>query len=342
MSQEIIAIDGALGEGGGQILRTSLSLSLCLGRAFRISHLRAARDKPGLRPQHLAAVKAAAEIGNAEVEGAEVGSPTLRFVPGEIVPGEYHFDVGTAGSATLVLQTVLPALLTGTAPSRVEIVGGTHNPKAPPFDFIDEAFLPLINRMGPKVRDTLERPGFYPRGGGSMSVTVEPVEALQPLELLERGPILERQACASVARLPEHIAERELAVVARGLDLTDDQLAIRHFDNAYSPGNFLTVAVRSQGLTELFTGIGERGLRAEVVAERVVRKVRRYLDAGVPVGERLADQLLLPLALAGGGAYRTLRPSLHTTTNIEVIRHFLPIPIGQQEIAEDEWQISLG
>ncbi len=342
MNEEIITVDGALGEGGGQILRTSLSLSLCLGRAFRVIHLRAARDKPGLRPQHLAAVKAAAQLGNAEVEGAEIGSKTLRFIPGEITPGDYHFDVGTAGSATLVLQTVLPALLTAAAPSRVDIVGGTHNPKAPPFDFIHEAFLPLINRMGPKVRATLQRPGFYPRGGGHMSVTIEPAVALQPLELLERGPILERQACASLARLPEHIAERELAVVARGLNLTDDQLAIRHLDNAYSPGNFLTVSVRSERVTELFTGIGERGLRAEVVAERVVRKVRRYLDADVPVGERLADQLLLPLALAGGGAYRTLRPSLHTTTNIEVIRCFLPIAIDQRELAQDEWEIRLG
>lgn len=169
----MLNIDGAMGEGGGQILRSALALSLCLEQAFRMVNIRAARKRPGLMPQHLVAVKAAATIGDAEVDGATLGSQTLQFVPRGVKAGEYRFDIGTAGSTTLVLQTILPALLTAAGPSRLFLLGGTHNPLAPPFDFLAHAFVPLINRMGPRLRVQLERPGFYPVGGGSF-VTLHP------------------------------------------------------------------------------------------------------------------------------------------------------------------------
>ncbi len=191
----MITIDGSQGEGGGQVLRTSLGLSLVTGKAFRIEKIRAGREKPGLLRQHLTAVRAAAQVGGAKVSGDEIGSRTLAFEPEQVRGGEYEFAVGTAGSATLVLQTVLPALIVAGGPSRLTLKGGTHNPWSPPFDFLQKAFLPLLERMGAKVTAELIRPGFYPAGGGEFTVEIQPVPGgrLQPLDLLERGETVSRR-----------------------------------------------------------------------------------------------------------------------------------------------------
>ncbi|NNF96631.1 MAG: RNA 3'-phosphate cyclase, partial [Halobacteria archaeon] len=185
----MLIIDGTQGEGGGQILRTALALSMCLSKPFKIHHIRATRKKPGLQPQHLAAVKAATQISRAEVEGAELNSQTLSFIPGQITGGEYHFSIGTAGSTTLLLQTLLPALILTANPSRLILEGGTHNPFAPPFEFLDQAFLPMMNHMGPRIRANLIRPGYVPAGGGKLDITIEPVPQLQPIALLQRGKL---------------------------------------------------------------------------------------------------------------------------------------------------------
>src|SRR5258706_8068507 len=185
--KEMIRIAGSFGEGGGQILRTSLSLSLATGKAFRIEKIRAGRERPGLLRQHLTAVLAAAEVGGAEVEGAALGSTSLSFSPGKVRGGEYRFSVGTAGSGTLVFQTVLPALMLAGEPSRIVIEGGTHNSAAPPFDFLARTFVPLLERMGPKVHLQFERYGFYPAGGGRFCAEVHPVKVLNGIEIGERG-----------------------------------------------------------------------------------------------------------------------------------------------------------
>jgi RNA 3'-terminal phosphate cyclase (ATP) len=203
----MLEIDGARGEGGGQILRSSLALSLVTGTPFRIVNIRAGRKRPGLMRQHLTAVQAAVEVGQARVRGAEVGSRDLTFEPKAIRAGDYHFSVGTAGSATLVLQTVFPALALAKGPSTVTVEGGTHNPMAPPFDFLARAFLPLIERMGPRCQAVLERPGFYPAGGGRFRVSVEPAPAFARLDLRERGEIRGRRATAVVALLARSIAD---------------------------------------------------------------------------------------------------------------------------------------
>lgn len=338
---DMVTIDGSQGEGGGQIVRTALALSLVTGRGFRIVHLRARRTPPGLRPQHLVAVSAAAEIGAARVEGAAIGSQSLGFVPGRIVPGDFHFAIGTAGSVTLVLQTLLPALMLASAPSTLVLEGGTHNPLAPTFDFIARAFLPLVNRMGPRVEAKLERPGFYPRGGGRMRITIQPPARLVPLELCTRGVLRTLRATAIVAGLPRHIAERELAVAARGLGLPPAALAVRELPRTYGPGNVLTIDVESEHVTEVFAGFGERGVPAEAVAQGAVDAARRYLATDVPVGEHLADQLLIPGALAGSGGYRTLTPSLHTRTNIDIVKQFLPVDISLNQEAQDVWSVSI-
>ncbi|HEX8476016.1 MAG TPA: RNA 3'-terminal phosphate cyclase [Pyrinomonadaceae bacterium] len=334
-------IDGSSGEGGGQIIRTSLALSLITRQPFRITNVRARRERPGLQRQHLTAVRAAAEIGRADTEGAHVGAREFQFEPREVSAGEYHFSIGTAGSTTLVLQTVLPPLITASAPSVLTFEGGTHNVHAPPFEFIEKSFLPLINRMGARVEAQLERYGFYPPGGGRFSVLIEPAPTLRRLDILERGRIRKQHARVLVVNLPPHVAERELAVIRQKLDFREDQLEIAASTNAHSPGNVLTIEFESEHVTEVVSRIGERGVRAEVIAEKAAREAAQYVASGAPVGEHLADQLLIPLALAGGGSYTTVAPSLHTKTNIEVVKKFLPVDIQTRHIAGDIWKIEV-
>ena len=337
----MITIDGSAGEGGGQILRTSLSLALVTGKPFCIENIRARRKRPGLSAQHLAAVLAAAEIGQAEVHGNQLGSRKLTFMPRTVEAGEHHFRVGTAGSATLVLQTVLPALLTADGPSTLTLEGGTHNPWAPPLDFLQRAFLPLLGRMGPRVEATLQQPGFYPAGGGRFTVTIQPRKTLERLDLLDRGPVLRQSARGLVSRLPISIAQREVKTIQEFFAWPDDCVAAETVDSP-GPGNVVIIEIQSQQVTEVFVGFGQKGVPAEKVARGAAEQARRYLAAGVPVGEHLADQLLIPLSLAGGGTFRTLEPSSHAITNIDVIRRFLDVEIRTEQVAESVWQISVG
>lgn len=337
---EMLRIDGSQGEGGGQILRTSLALAIVTRQPVFVENIRAKRDKPGLRRQHLMAVQAAAQISEAKVSGDTLGSRELRFEPSAAQAGKYKFDIGSAGSTTLVLQTILPPLLLAKGTSTIELVGGTHNPFAPPVDFLERAFLPLINRMGPRVDLRLERPGFYPAGGGRLHVQIEPTSRLSPIEIVERGEIRSRHCRATVSNLPDHIAERELATVAAALDWPEEWLEVRRYqERNFGPGNVVTIDFESGQVTEVFTGFGRRGVPAETVAGDVAAEAKRYLDAGVPIGEHLADQLLLPLALAGGGAFVTMAPALHTTTNIEIIRKLLDVQIAVEHETGYRWRV---
>jgi RNA 3'-terminal phosphate cyclase (ATP) len=336
----MVTIDGSFGEGGGQILRTSLALSLVTGKPFTIHNIRVGRKKPGLMRQHLTAVNAAVEIGLAAIKGNSIGSQAFTFEPERIKPGNFHFAVGSAGSCTLVFQTILAALLIADEPSEIILEGGTHNPFAPPFDFLEKAFLPVINRMGPRVDAILERPGFYPAGGGRFRVSIHPA-GLNRFDLLERGNIIHQTARASVANLPVHIAHRELKIVHEKLEWDTELLKAVDIENSQGPGNILTVEIESENITEVFTGFGEKGLSAEKVAKRAVKSVQEYLAVNVPVGRHLADQLLIPMALAGGGKFRTLSPTKHTTTNAEIIKKFIDVDIAINEYDHNLWEIEI-
>jgi RNA 3'-terminal phosphate cyclase (ATP) len=318
----MIEIDGSEGEGGGQILRSSLSLAIVTQQPFRISNIRANREKPGLMRQHLTAVKAAADICAGEVEGAGIGSRALTFCPGRLASGDYSFAIGTAGSCTLVFQTVLPALLTASSESRVRITGGTHNRGAPPFDFLARSFLPLLERMGPKVQLDLVRHGFFPRGGGEIRARISPAATLGALRLHERGALVRGFAEAYVSAIPLHVAQRELAIVGRMLGWSQDQLLLRALPNDVGPGNALTITLEYADVTEVFTGFGERGVRAETVAEQAAEEALAYLSAAAPVGEHLADQLLLPMALGKGGSFIATAATLHLRSNADIIERF--------------------
>jgi RNA 3'-terminal phosphate cyclase (ATP) len=334
----MIQIDGSQGEGGGQIVRSSLALSLVTGIPVTIDRIRAARKRPGLARQHLTAVHAAREISGADVRGAEIGSSRLVFHPGAVRTGSFTFRIGTAGSTTLVLQTILPALMIADGASTVTLAGGTHNPLAPCFDFLAAAYLPLLRRMGVQVQASLKRPGFYPAGGGEFTVSIHPGPQLERLELLERGEILARRVRAVVANLPRHIAERECRAIARKTGWDDSCFAVEEIRDPPGPGNVVTIHVRCEHVDELFTGFGQRGVRAETVAERTLDEARRYLDADVPVGPHLADQLLLPLGIgahqgSGGGVFRTLSLTPHATTHVQVLQRFLDVRIDVQDEA---------
>jgi RNA 3'-terminal phosphate cyclase (ATP) len=330
-SIDLITIDGSAGEGGGQVLRSSLGLSLATGKPFRITRVRAGRKKPGLARQHLTAVRAAATVGKAKVMGDEIGSTDLTFVPGQVTGGNYNFAVGTAGSATLVMQTILPALLTADGPSRLELAGGTHNRNAPPYEFIEQVFLPVINRMGPSVTAELHRPGFEPAGGGKFTVNVKPSARLEPLELVERGEMVEYEMRAVVAHLDEKIGENEIKSARKRLLWGDVPGRVDRADDAVCAGNIILLKAAFENITEVTAGFGRFGIAARKVGDEAAREMKHFLSSDAAVGRRLADQIMLPLALARGGRFTTQPLSGHAQTQIETIGHFLPVSIEIEE-----------
>ena len=337
----MLTIDGSIGEGGGQILRTALALSMITTIPCRIEKIRAKRAKPGLLRQHLTCVKAAEAISGAKTEGAELGSKTLTFQPRELTGGEHRFAIGSAGSTTLVAQTIMPALCFAPAPSRVMISGGTHNQSSPPFPFLDTAFLPLVRRIGFDVAATLNRPGYYPAGGGEIEIAVAPAATFKPLILDRPGSVTARLVEAVVANLAYEIAEREVATALGILKAKPEAGRALTDKRADGHGNVVTVTITREHVTEVFTGFGEKGLSAESVASRAAVEAVRYVEADVGVAEHLADQLLLPMALGAGGHFTTVQPSQHTLTNIAVIEKFLPVEITVESLSPKRFRISV-
>jgi RNA 3'-terminal phosphate cyclase (ATP) len=249
----------------------------------------------------------------------------LSFKPGRLRGGDYEFAIGSAGSCTLVLQTLLPALLFADVPSRVHLSGGTHNPMAPPVQFLQRAYLPLLARMGAQAELRLERYGFYPAGGGKMMAEIQPCDELQPLHLHERGERKTAYAESMIAGVPFSVARRELECIATATNWTEEQLRPLELPDAQGPGNVLMLTLEQEGVNEVFCAFGEKGVPAESVAREVVQEYRRYLASNAAVGEHLADQLMLPMALAGGGSVTVTEVSQHALSNAAIIERFLPV-----------------
>ena len=332
---QLVTIDGSFGEGGGQILRTSLALSIITGRPIHIERVRAGRKKPGLMRQHLTAVLAAAEICGAEVDGATLRSGALKFRPGRVRGGDYHFAIGTAGSACLVFQTVLPALLCADSPSRVIFEGGTHNPMSPPLDFIARSFLPHLRAMGASVAVALERPGFFPAGGGRFVATIEPWTERVGIDLMEPGAVKARRARALLAQLARSIGARELRVIRDQLGWHARECAIEVLERSHGPGNVLVCELERESGVSMVCAFGQKGVPAERVARQAAERTRALLESGAPVCQHLADQLMLPMALAGRGRYLTMPLSLHAQTNREVIGMFLDVDIDVHPLGDN-------
>ncbi|MHC4657060.1 MAG: RNA 3'-terminal phosphate cyclase [Planctomycetota bacterium] len=330
---DTVFIDGSSGEGGGQILRTSLTLSCITSKSLHIENIRAARRNPGLANQHLSCVRAACQICNGQSQGATKGSTVLDFQPGPIRSGDYHFDIGSAGSASLVIQTLLPALFLADKPSTVTVTGGTHNPMAPPFDFLDETFLPTIANAGFDGICTLIRHGFYPAGGGKITFNIQPwqkstdrvIDLCQPVGKFRiKGRIY-------TAKLPVRIAQRQRKLLLQSkLNIKNtEHIEVEETDG---PGNCVMIRLCGSERTTVFTAFGMRGKPSEEVINEVVGLAENFLSRDAAVDRFLADQLLIYIAIAKAGSFTTNELSSHLQTNIEVIKKFLPVDFDVEQL----------
>ena len=327
MSTGSLQIDGSLGEGGGQVLRTSLALSLITGRPFTMINIRRRRAGPGLMPQHLKAVEAARAVGTARVTGAQLGSQSLTFEPTELTRGAFHFDIGTAGSTSLVLQTILFPLSFASASSTITLVGGTHVPWSPCFHFLDLHWLPYLRKIGFRVQLELETAGFYPQGGGRVHATIEPVAVLSPLRLTDRGALKRIRGISAVANLDVHVAQRQRLQALKRLGEISPVVEIEILRlPSHSRGTLLLLLAECEYSQCCFCALGARGKSAEQVADEAVAELLDFLATAGAVDPYLADQLILPLALAPGPSeLRTSKLTQHLITNAEIVKMFLPV-----------------
>jgi len=336
----MIEIDAAQGEGGGQILRTALSLSILTQTSVRLMNIRAKRPKPGLMRQHLACVRAAAVIGQAVVKGDELGSSDLYFYPSRVCGGEYEFAIGTAGSCALVLQTVLWPLLFADVPSRVTIDGGTHVGMAPSFEFLKWSFIPSLTKMGMNVEVSLGKHGFYPGGGGKLHANINHWLVRHPLDLQIRGEHLGQQALCLISNLDHNISAKQLSEVVSHLKWPEEDLKHQGLRNSHGIGNALMLSVKTAGHTEVASAYGDKTKSSEYVAQQACDEIKRYLRSDAAIGENLADQLLIPLALVGG-KFSTNRVSEHLITNSTIIELFLCVKFDIQQINEHHHTVEI-
>jgi RNA 3'-phosphate cyclase len=318
----MLHLDGSYGEGGGQIVRTSLSLAALLGRGVRLENIRAGRSKPGLKAQHLTGVRALAHISAAQVEGAELHSRALTFKPRAVQPGNYFFDVaektGSAGSVSLIAQTLLPPLLKAGAPSSLTIRGGTHVAWSPPGHYLMHVLAPALAEMGAEVAIGLEKWGWYPRGGGEMRFAVKPALHFSPVDWRTPPAAASFQGLSAGSRLPEHVIARQARRLKERLGESLNVAEIQA--PAMDPGSFVFLWGPRAG----FSALGARGKPAEKVADEVFREYERFRQSRAAIDRHLADQILLYLALADGpSTFVTEEITLHLVTNLWVIEQFL-------------------
>ncbi len=323
----MLSIDGSYGEGGGQVLRTALGLSCVLARPFHLYHIRRLRPRPGLRAQHLMCVEALRTLSRGSVTGDRRGSSELTFKPGPVIPGTYRFDIQTAGSTALLLQAILPAVVFSDAESRVTVCGGTHAAFSPTFDYFSTVFLPMLERLGVRVQADIESYGFYPGGGGRVTLRVRPAKKAGKLLALERGRLRRVTGISAVANLPLSIAERQrqaALAVLRSKEL-DAGIETRSVPSPV-PGTYIFLKVEAENVTAGFSALGARGKRAETVGEEAARECLEYLQSEACLDPYLADQIVPYLAMADGESiFTTSRISGHLLTNLWVVDQFLQV-----------------
>lgn len=321
----MISIDGQMGAGGGQVLRTCLSLSLITGKPFNISNIRAGRKKPGLRAQHLNAVSLSQKIGRAHVEGSILNSTKLTFHPQEILSGKYRSDIGTAGSTSLVLQTAYLPLSYGTNPSNLSLIGGTHVPFSPSFDWLSMHWVHYIKSIGIRLSIELAQAGFYPQGRGQILARINPMKQLSGLKISQRGALKQIGGISAVANLDQKIAERQREQVIRrlGSKYPLNGIRIKQLPSKYK-GTSITLVCEFEETQCCYSALGAPGKPAEKVADEVCDQVEALLSTEAALDEYLADQMLLPLSLASSkSTYTTAKITDHIRTNADVIQAFI-------------------
>ena len=328
---DILEIDGNYGEGGGQILRSGLSLSAILQRPIRINNIRAGRKKPGLAPQHLTCVNAVATITDAEVIGGGLGSQTLTFRPQEIRGGNYTFDVAairpSAGALSLVFQSVALPLSYANTPSTVTLRGGTHVPWSPTVHYLREIFIPMAAKFGFEGSIQLNRWGWYPKGGGEAIAKVQPTVNWHSAQLGGRGKLQSVSGISAASNLPEHIVNRQHNRIQKRLARLDSPVNIERIKGeSIGQGTFVFLKAEFENVHAGFSALGARGKRAENVADEACRALADFLASNAAVDPHLADQLILPMALAKGESrFTTSQITRHLTTNIWLVQQFLPV-----------------
>lgn len=343
--QAFIPVDGSYGEGGGQILRTSLSLSVLTGQPVEITHIRAGRSKPGLQPQHLAAVRAAAQICAANMEDDAVGSTRLFFAPqAPAAPGQYRFAIGTAGAVPLVMQTVLLPLALANAPSQVTVIGGTHVPHAPTTNYLSDFYGALLERQGVSIRFHSPSAGFNPKGGGALQAEIEPVSTLQPIDLVERGSLESLTSHIITAHLPVDVSKRGEAAVLRRLSaFSKDRVVVQRDEvSSLGPGAAIVLIARTENSIAGFSAIGARGRPMEAVADKACDEFLAWWNSGAACDEHGADQLVLPMSLVPQESrWTTPRVTDHLRTVLWTVQQFLPIDASLQERADGSALVTL-
>ena len=326
----MIEVNGAQGEGGGQILRTSLALSALTQSPIHIKQIRANRRQPGLRPQHLAAVNAIAKLTDAKVSGAHLNSDEITLSPRMLRPGRYAFDISTAGALTLVFQTLFFPLCFADGTSELTLTGGTHVPWSPVYHYLEEHWLPIMQRLGFRGQMTLKKAGFYPQGCGVVRASILPANELQPFSCVDRGELIRIRGLSGVANLDESIAKRQKHQALKRLYAYVKDLKIKTLIlPSPEKGTFIKLsAAFSNGGCACFSALGAPGKPAERVADEAVDQLLAFLDSDGCIDPYLADQLLLPLSLINGTSeFRTNLVSQHLLTNASVIKQFLPVDI---------------
>jgi len=327
----MVQVDGSFGEGGGQILRTSLSLSALTGEPLDINNIRANRSKPGLRPQHMAAVNAVAKITQAQLTGAALNSTRVKIVPGKPGAGSYQFDISTAGALTLVLQTVFLPLSFTEKPSTVILTGGTHVRWSPIWHYIKECWLPLMTKIGFRSEIIIEQGGFYPRGGGKAILNIFPPKALNPYVCRDRGELIKIRGLSGVSNLDESIAKRQKLQALRRLYriCRDSKIKTLHMPSRGKGTFILLKAEFSICGCACYSALGAPGKPSEIVADEATDELMSFLKTDGCVDHYMADQLLLPLSIIPGeSSFRTNRITQHLLTNKYVIQQFLPVKIN--------------
>jgi RNA 3'-terminal phosphate cyclase (ATP) len=331
LKERQIEIDGSYGEGGGQILRTALALSAILRKPFTLHHVRSKRKNPGLQAQHLQAVEALARITKAQTEGVEFGSETITFIPQDIFPGDYQFDVRTAGSVTLLSQAIFLPLCFAKGVSELTLIGGTHVPWSPSFHYLAEVLLPTIKRMGISAEAAIDQWGFYPKGGGRIRLKISPVHEFKPISLVDRGRLEKIRGLSAISHLPKHVGERQrkqaLKRIREELKI-DGEIILLSDIPSNEPGSFVFIRADYEQALAGFSSLGSRGKLAEIVSDEAVVPLIDYIQQEGCIDPHLADQIVPFMALArGNSSFTTTQMSNHLLTNLWVVNQFLDIKI---------------
>ncbi len=340
----MIEIDGGEGEGGGQILRSALTLSLLTGKPFKLINIRANRPKPGLAAQHLACVRAASQISGAIYKGGTLGSSVLHFEPGPVKAGDYSFPINTAGATALVLHSVyLPLALRGGGPSTVRITGGTHVKAAPTYHFLEATWAGYLAKLGIDIALEMIRPGFYPRGGGEIAATIQPCSRVRGLNLLKCLALTTAGGFAGTADLPASVGKAMARRLKHKLKMADVESHIPEETWTNGPAAVAGVIFRQAPVPTVFTALGERGKPAEAVADDAVEEALAYRASGCPVDPHSADQIVLPLAFgADASEFAVSEVTNHLLTNIATIRRFVNREIACEGFAGGKGIVRIG